>query len=119
MFNIPDTTPEAVHIAKALLTLANNESDHRVEFHRACFDTIWRNSAASPGDILAALGTNAAKYFQAASESVRHISEIAAISGLTIEEVLPATDREMPVDLVFHEDGTATLAYAGVIDTPS
>jgi len=119
MFQLTDTTPPATLIATSLHAAANQESDRRIQFHKACFDTVWRNPDASPADILAALGTNAAKYFQAASESVRHISEIAAISGLTVEEVLPATDREMPVDLVFHEDGTGTVTMTSTIDTPS
>ena len=109
MFQVIDTTPPATLIATSLLAAANQESDRRMQFHKSCFDTVWRNPDASPADIIAAFGTNAAKYFQAASESVRHISEIAAISGLTIEEVLPAIDREMPIGLVFHEDGSATI----------
>jgi hypothetical protein len=43
-------------------------------------------------------------------ESVRHIAEIAAISGLTLDDVLPASSREMPHEVTLNEDGTATLA---------
>jgi len=112
MFTFSDTSPESTHIARSLLTLANNETERRVQFHQSCFDAIWRNPLVPAHEVLAAMGTNAARYFQAASESVRHIAEIAAISGLTLDQVLPAADRAMPVEVILHEDGTATLAEA-------
>jgi hypothetical protein len=109
MFQVIDTTPPATLIATSLLAAANQESDRRMQFHKSCFDTVWRNPDASPADIIAALGTNAATYFQAASESVRHIAEIASLSGIPLGELLPPADREMPIGLVFHEDGSATI----------
>jgi hypothetical protein len=118
MFDLTDTTPPAVHIASSLLAMANHESERRVQFHQACFNAVWYNESASSELILAAMGTNAARYFQAAAESVRHIAEIALISGLTLDDVLPASSREMPHEVILHEDGTATLAQASPIDTP-
>jgi hypothetical protein len=119
MFTFIDPTPESTHIARSLLTLANNETERRAQFHQACFDAFWHNESVSPELILAAMGTNAARYLQAAAESVRHIAEIAAISGLTLDDVLPATSREMPHEVTLHEDGSATIAITGPIDTPS
>jgi len=119
MFDLTDTTPPAVHIASSLLSMANHESERRAQFHQACFNAVWHNESASPEVILAAMGTNAARYLQAAAESVRHIAEIAAISGLTLDDVLPAISREMPHEVTLNEDGTATLAITGSIDTPS
>jgi hypothetical protein len=119
MFDLTDTTPPAVHIASSLLAMANHESERRVQFHQACFSAVWHNESVSPEVILAAMGTNAARYLQAAAESVRHIAEIAAISGVTLNDVLPATSREMPNEVTLHEDGSATLAITGPIDTPS
>jgi hypothetical protein len=119
MFDLTDTTPPAVHIASSLLAMANHESERRAQFHQACFNAVWHNESVSPDVILAAMGTNAARYFQAAAESVRHIAEIALISGLTLNDVLPTTSREMPHEVILHEDGSATLAITGPIDTPS
>jgi hypothetical protein len=118
MFDLTDTTPPAVHIASSLLSMANHESERRAQFHQACFNAVWHNESVSPEVILAAMGTNAARYLQAAAESVRHIAEIAAISGLAPDDVLPASSREMPHEVTLHEDGTATLAQASPIDTP-
>jgi len=112
MFTFIDPTPESTHIARSLLTLANNETERRVQFHQTCFDAIWRNPSVPAREILAAMGPNAVKYFQAASESVRHIAEIAAISELPLDQVLPPADREMPVEVILHKDGTATLGKA-------
>jgi hypothetical protein len=109
MFQLTDTTPAAALIASSLLATANQESDRRIQFHKSCFDTVWRNPDASPADIIAAFGTDAATYFQAAAESVRHIAEIAELSGIPLDELLPPADREMPSEVVFHEDGSATL----------
>jgi len=119
MFDLTDTTPSAVHIASSLLAMANHESERRMQFHQACFNAVWRNESTSPELILAAMGTNAARYLQAAAESVRHIAEIAAISGVTLDDVLPASSREMPHEVTLHEDGSATLAITGPFDTPS
>ncbi|MCX8497660.1 MAG: hypothetical protein ORN51_15880 [Akkermansiaceae bacterium] len=119
MFDLTDTTPPAVHIASSLLAMANHESERRVQFHQACFDAVWHNESVSPEVILAAMRTNAARYLQAAAESVRHIAEIAEISGLTLDDVLPATSREMPNEVILHEDGSATLAQTSQIDMPS
>lgn len=110
MFTITDTTTPATLIATSLLAAANQELDRRIQFHKACFDTVWRNPDAGPADIIAALGSNAVTYFQAASESVRHIAEIAELSGIPLNDVLPAADREMPQEVILHEDGTATIA---------
>ena len=119
MFQVTDTTPPATLIATSLLAAANQESDRRIQFHKSCFDTVWRNPDASPTDIIGAMGTNAATYFQAASESVRHIAEIAELSGIPLDDLLSPEDREMPSDVVFYEDGTATVTMTSPIDTPS
>ncbi len=119
MFQVTDTTPPATLIATSLLAAANHESDRRIHFHKSCFDTVWRNPDASPADIIEALGSNAVTYFQAASESVRHIAEIAALSGIPLDDLLSPEDREMPSEVIFHEDGTATVTMTRTIDTPS
>ena len=120
MFQITDTTPPATLIATSLLAAANQESDRRIQFHKSCFDTVWRNPDAHPVDIIEALGTNAVTYFQAASESVRHIGEIANLSGIQLDDLLPEADREMPIEIIFNEDGTATASDTATdtIDTP-
>lgn len=109
MFQVIDTTPPATLIATSLLAAANQESDRRIQFHKSCFDTVWRNPNASPAGIIEALGSNAVTYFQAASESVRHIAEIAALSGIPLDDLLPEADREMPSEVIFNEDGTASI----------
>jgi len=43
---------------------------------------------------------------------VRHIAEIAVISEVPLDQVLPPADREMPVEVILHKDGTATLGKA-------
>ena len=40
------------------------------------------------------------------------------ISRITLDDVLPASSREMPQEVILHEDGSATLAQEGPIDTP-
>jgi len=110
MFTVTDTTTPATLIATSLLAAANQESNRRIQFHKACFDTVWRNPDASPADIIAALGSHAVVYFQAAAESVRHIAEIAELSGIPLDDLLSPEDREMPSEVIFHEDGTATIA---------
>ncbi|MDH4445710.1 MAG: hypothetical protein QE267_11365 [Akkermansiaceae bacterium] len=119
MSDLTDATPPAVHIASSLLATANHESERRVQFHQACCNAVWHNESVSPEVILAALGTNAASCLQAAAESVRHVEEIAAISGLRLDDVLAASSREMPHEVILHEDGSATPAQEGQIDTPS
>ena len=94
MFDLTDTTPLAVHIASSLLAMANHKSERRMQFHQACFNAVWHNESVSPEVILAAMGTNAARYLQAAAESVRHIAEIALISGLTLGRKKGVDGRE-------------------------
>lgn len=113
------TTPASTMIATSRLVADNQESDRRIKFHKSCFDAVWRNPDASPADIIEALGTSAVTYFQAASESVRHIAEIAELSGIPLDDLLSPEDREMHSEVIFHEDGTATVTMASTIDTPS
>ena len=111
MFQLPVTTPPlADQIASAILTAANKESERRVQFHKSFFNIVWNHPEVSPATIVAALGTNAATYFSAAAESVRHIAEIAELSNIPLDDVLPVESRELPSVVTFSADGSATIA---------
>jgi len=109
---IPTQTIEqapAQAIARELIDAANNELQRRVNNHRAAFAKFWR-SAATPDEILEAMGTDAVLWLSAASESVQHVARLAAIAGKELTDFLPPEDFLSPREFIPHEDGTVTLS---------
>lgn len=104
--------PTAAELAAASIVDAiNAEIKHRVEVHRVCFSTLWRNTreGATPAAVLQALGTQARAVFQFSSENLEHIQRCAALVGKTRQDFISDVDCTPPVQLVFHNDGHVTI----------
>lgn len=105
--------PTAAELAAASIVDAiNAEIKHRVDVHRVCFNTLWRNTreGATPAVILQELGTKAKLVFQFSNENLQHIQRCAELVGKTRADFIADVDCTPPVSLVFHADGTVTLA---------
>ena len=109
----PTVLPSAaVQIAKSEIDRLNAMLGSRVADHRERYLAFWDNPSATPDEILSALGTDARRYLDAASESVAHLARLAALAGLTLGEILPPEYYIPRRAFVFGEDGTITLEPA-------
>lgn len=105
--------PTAAQLAAASIVDAiNAEIKHRVDVHKVCFNTLWWNTreGATPAVILQELGTNAKLVFQFSAENLAHIQTCAELVGKTRQDFIANVDCTPPVQLVFHQDGTVTIA---------
>lgn len=97
--------------AEQIISRINGEIDRRVRVHQEAFDTLWHNrDGASPDAILAQLGTKAGLIFKFSAENIDHIDRCAKIVGKTAADFLAAKYLSSPRALVFHDDGSVTLA---------
>lgn len=98
-------TPSYTPAQEALLTMqALHESDitDRAEKAVKAFNFFWRNPAATPGEIAAALGTNAKAVFE------RHAATVAELLTLKPGCIAPE-DYTPPQAYAFNNDGSMTL----------
>ncbi len=102
----------AVQIAKSEIDRLNAMLGARIADHRERYLAFWENPSATPDEILAALGSDARRYLDAASESVGHLARLAALAGLTLGEILPPEYYIPRRAFVFSGDGTITLEPA-------
>ena len=102
----------AVQIAKSEIDRLNAMLGSRVADHRERYLAFWENPSATPDEILAAFGSDALKYLNAASESVGHLARLAALAGLTLGEILPPEYYIPRRAFVFAPDGSITLEPA-------
>jgi hypothetical protein len=106
----PTVKTPAEICADSLVEALNNELKHRIAIHEALFADFWHNANATPDEINAALGNKAAAVFRASAENLAHLTRIAAIAGVSIDDLIPAEHRTSPRAVSIHTDGTVTLA---------
>lgn len=110
LIELPNTElPPAQKIALQLLTDLNTQLDARVQAHKAMWGTFWDNSAASPEEILAQLGTGAHLLVKSQTESARHIGEVASWVGKSASDFLEPEHINGLKPLTVHPDGTVTI----------
>ena len=109
----PTALPSAaVQIAKSEIDRLNAMLGARIADHRERYLAFWENPSATPDEILAALGSDARRYLDAASESVGHLARLAALAGSSLGEILPPEYYVPRRAFVFSGDGTITLEPA-------
>lgn len=104
--------PTAAELAaQSVVDAVNNEITRRVNVHKVCWDTIWRNTreGATPAAVLAALGSKAVLVFSFASENLDHIDRCAKLVGKTRADFIKDADCIPPLAYTAHADGTITL----------
>jgi len=111
LFHIPQPAPKpaAQLIAENELAAANCELIRRVEYHRNRFTAFWSNPKATPDVLLEQMGGNAQLYLALAQESAESIARIAALLGMTLDDVLPPQFYAPQRAFVVGENGTLTL----------
>lgn len=108
---IPTIEPTAAqHLAASLVSGVNEQLNARVGAHRRFFTDFWDSSTATPDEILVALGPCAGLVLGAASESVMHIGNLAALVNKQVSDFLPAEEYEPRREFIPQPDGTVTLA---------
>jgi hypothetical protein len=110
LIELPTIQPPAAHrIALSLLEKINGQLDSRVQAHKGMWSDFWQNNDATPEEILAAMGANAHLLLGSATESVRHIDEVAKLAGKTAADFLEPEEIAGLRPMVTNEDGTVTL----------
>lgn len=117
LFNIPQPQPipQAQSIANSLLSHANRTLNERVSEHRIRFHEFWDN-VEPPANIANAMGQHGGAYLAAASESIRHISELANIAGLSLNDIIHPSDYMPRLPLIENEDGTLSVGSVDGLD---
>jgi hypothetical protein len=110
LINLPNTQPPAAQrIALDLLGTINRQIESRVQAHKGMWSDFWQNKDATPEEILEAMGTNAHLLLGSATESIRHINEVAGLAGKTAADFLEPEEIAGLRPMVGNEDGTVTL----------
>jgi hypothetical protein len=110
LITLPTTEPPAAQrIALGLLTQLNTQLDARVQAHKGMFSDFWQNNAATPEEILAAMGTNAHLLLSSAEENIRHIDAVAQLAGKTAADFLEPEEINGLRPMTANQDGTVTL----------
>lgn len=110
LITIPSNEPPAAQrIALELLGKINAQIESRVQAHKGMWSDFWQNNAATPEEILAAMGTNAHLMLGSAIESVRHIDAVAQLAGKTAADFLEPEEINGLRPMVANQDGTVTL----------
>jgi hypothetical protein len=110
LITLPNTQPPAAQrIALDLLGKINSQIESRVQAHKGMWSDFWQNNDATPEEILHAMGTNAHLLLGSATESVRHIDEVAGLAGKTAADFLEPEEIAGLRPMVANEDGTVTL----------
>jgi hypothetical protein len=103
------TVPLADQIADRMIHRVNAQLAELVHQQKAGFAEFWDNSE-TPDAILEAMGTNAAQLIGCASRLIDFIAGLAPLLGTSLAEVLPAEYWMPRREIIFAEDGSATLA---------
>ena len=101
------TLPAAQSVADQVLNNANQLFQMITQFYNVNYNLVWDNPAASPPDILAAMGVNAASLFNATGELGAYLNSLGA--------GVPASYPTDKWTVTFNADGSATC----VAVTPS
>jgi hypothetical protein len=110
LITIPTNEPPAAQrIALELLRKINAQIDSRVQAHKGMWSDFWQNNAATPEEILTAMGTNAHLLLGSATESVRHIDAVAQLAGKTVADFLEPEEINGLRPMIANPDGTVTL----------
>jgi hypothetical protein len=110
LITLPTTQPPAAQrIALDLLGKINSQIESRVQAHKGMWSDFWQNNDATPEEILAAMGANAHLLHGSATESVRHINEVAKLAGKTASDFLEPEEINGLRPMVVNTDGTVTL----------
>jgi hypothetical protein len=110
LITIPTNEPPAAQrIALELLGKINAQIDSRVQAHKGMWSDFWQNNAATPEEILTAMGTNAHLLLGSATESVRHIDAVARLAGKTAADFLEPEEINGLRPMTANPDGTVTL----------
>jgi hypothetical protein len=110
LITIPTNEPPAAQrIALELLGKINAQIDSRVQAHKGMWSDFWQNNAATPEEILTAMGTNAHLLLGSATESVRHIDAVAQLAGKTAADFLEPEEINGLRPMTANPDGTVTL----------
>jgi len=109
LFDINDTRDIPQEIAVNLLQQMNAEAERRVGVHRDMFNAFWNSTEATPQEIAAKMGNNAAAFFALASQNVTHIATCAAIVGKTLDDYLQPSEYVPPQTVIVNQDGTVTI----------
>jgi hypothetical protein len=110
LITIPTNEPPAAQrIALELLGKINAQIDSRVQAHKGMWSDFWQNNAATPEEILAAMGTNAHLMLGSAVESVRHIDAVAQLASKTAADFLEPEEIAGLRPMTANEDGSVTL----------
>jgi ABC-type branched-subunit amino acid transport system substrate-binding protein len=105
----PTQDPSQV-VAEAIVQGCNAALNDRVSRIKNLWETLWENERATPAHILAALGTNASKIFQAAALARADLEAIATLAGTTPTALLGHAKYLTPkLAITFHQDGRVTL----------
>jgi hypothetical protein len=114
---IPDPPPPspAKTAARALLARINSHASQLVAAHRELYSLFW-DSPATPDEILAEIGTDAAVTLAVAKQSIDNIAALAAIAGQNLDDVLPPEHYVPRRPFVIAEDGSATLETVEGLD---
>ncbi len=105
-------TPAAKLAADSIVEAINSEITHRVSVHKVAWETLWENSreGATPEAILEHMGNKASLVFAFSRANLEHIAACAQLVGKTPTDFIPVKYLSSPRTLVFHADGTVTLA---------
>jgi hypothetical protein len=108
---LPDPLPPtpAQRSALSILAQVNSAAGQAVERHQKLYTAFW-DAEAAPDEILAEMGKHAATMLAAAAESARHLSSLAAIAGLKLDDIISPAFIEPRRAFQVNADGTATLA---------
>jgi hypothetical protein len=101
---------QAQEAAASIAAGCNDAIQERVLRLKNMWSTLWENERATPEQILAALGTNASKVFQAAALARTDLEAIATLAGTTPAILLGDAKYLTPkLAITFHQDGRVTL----------
>lgn len=105
----PTETPAAL-AAEAIVDGCNAALNDRVQRVKNLWETLWENDRATPAQILAALGTNARRVFQAAALARSDLEAVAALANTTPTALLGDAKYLTPkFPVTFFPDGRAVL----------
>lgn len=106
----PPEQTQAERVAEAIIAESNRHFPQRLDTFKNLWSMLWENDTATPADILAAWGTNAARMFIAAGAERTWIITIATALGTTAADLLGDDKYLEPAQPVtLHPDGTVTL----------
>jgi hypothetical protein len=104
------TQDPAQVVAEAIVQGCNAALHDRVSRIKNLWETLWENERATPAQILAALGTNARRVFQAAALARADLEAIAALANTTPTALLGDAKYLTPkFPVTFLPDGSAVL----------